>query len=74
MLAVKNLQPQMTFCDFFGFLNSEEQKSVSGQQTHKLVFLSSEAILGTKNQNKKIQVSCYRSNMTQNKNKQKNSR
>ena len=24
----------------FGFSNSEEQKSVSGQQTHQLVFLS----------------------------------
>ena len=51
---------------FFGFSNSEEQKSVSGQQTHKLVILSLDAILGTKNQNKKIQESCYRSNITQN--------
>ena len=42
----------MTFCDFFGFSNSEEQKYVSGQQTHQLVILSLEAILGTKNQNK----------------------
>ena len=54
---------------FFGFSNSEEQKSVPGQQTHQLVFLSLEAILGTKNQNKKIQGSCYRSNITQNSNK-----
>ena len=37
----------------FGFLNSEKQKSVSGLQTHQLVFLSLEVILGTKNQNKK---------------------
>ena len=51
----------------FGFSNSEEQISVSGQQTHKLVFLSLEAILGTKNQNKKIQANCYRSDITQNK-------
>ena len=58
MLALKNLQPQMTFCEFFGFANSEEQKSVSGQQTHQLVILSLEAILRTKNQNKKIQGSC----------------
>ena len=43
---------------FLGFANSEEQKSVSRQQTHNLVFLSLEAILGTKNQNKKIQGSC----------------
>ena len=50
---------------FFGFSNSEEHKSVSGQQTHQLIFLSLEAILGTKNQNKKIQGSCYRSNITQ---------
>ena len=56
----------MTFCDFLKFSNSEEHKSVSGQQTHQLVFLSLEAILGTKNQNKKIQGSCYRSNITQN--------
>ena len=49
----------------FGFLNSVEQKSVCGQQTHKLVFLSLEAILGTKNQNKKIEGSCYRDNITQ---------
>ena len=53
MLAVKNLQPQMTFCDCFEFSNSEEHKSVSGQQTHQLVFLSLEAIIGTKNQKKK---------------------
>ena len=58
----------------FGFSNSEEQKSVSVQQTHKLVFLSLEAILGTKNQNKKIQGSFYRSNITQNKNKPKRNR
>ena len=51
---------------FFRFLNNEEQKSVSGQQTHRLVFLSLEAILGTKNQNKKIQGSFYKSNITQN--------
>ena len=38
----------------FGFSNSEELKSVSRQQTHQLVFLSLEAILDTKNQNKKI--------------------
>ena len=43
----------MMFWDFFGFSNSEEQKSVSGQQTHQLVFLSLEAILGTKNQKKR---------------------
>ena len=71
MLAVKNLQPQMMFCDFFGFSNSEEQKSVSGQQTSKLVFLSLDAILGTKNQNKKIQGSCYGGNITQTQRNQK---
>ena len=49
----------------FRILNSEEHKSVSGQQTDKLVSLSLEAILGTKNQNKKIQGSCYRGNITQ---------
>ena len=54
-----------------GFSNSEEQKSVSGQQTHKLVFLSLEAIFGTKNQNKRIQGSGYRSNITQNSKKPK---
>ena len=37
---------------FFRISNSEEQKSVSGQQTHQLVILSLEAILSTKNQNK----------------------
>ena len=52
MLVVKHLHTPMAFSDFFGFSNSEEQKSVSGQQTHKLVFLSFEAILGTKNQKK----------------------
>ena len=51
MLALKKFQQQMTFCDFFDS-NSEEQKSVSGQQTHKLVSLSLEAILGIKNQKK----------------------
>ena len=56
MLAVKQFQPQITFCDFFGFSNSEEHKSVSGQQTHKLVFLSLEAILGTKNQKQKYKT------------------
>ena len=55
----------------FGFSNSEEQKSVSGQQTHQLVFLSLEAILGTKNQNKMIQGICYRGNITQNQRNQK---
>ena len=58
----------------FGFSNSEEQKSISGQQTHQLVFLSLEAILGTKNQKKKIQGSCYRSNITQNSKKPKRNR
>ena len=53
----------------FWFSNSEEQKSVSRQQTEKLVSLSLEDILDTKNQNKKIQESCYRGNITQNKNK-----
>ena len=53
MLVVKNFQPQMTFCDFFGFSNNEEQKSVSGQQTHQLVFLSLEVILGTKTKTKR---------------------
>ena len=61
----------MTYCDFFGFLNSEEQISVSGQQTHQLVFLSLEAILDTKNQNKKIQGGCYRGNITQTQRNQK---
>ena len=65
MLAIKNLQPQMTFCDFLDFPNSEEKKSVSRQQTHQLVFLSLEPILATKNQNKKIQGSCYKGNITQ---------
>ena len=37
----------------FGFSNSEEQKSVSGQQTHQLVFLSLEAVLGTKTKTKR---------------------
>ena len=49
----------------YGISNSEEKKSVSGQQTHKLVSPSLEAILGTKNQNKKIQGSCYRGKITQ---------
>ena len=56
---------------FFGFSNSEEQKSVSGQETNQLVILSLEAILGTKNRNKKIQGSCYRSNIPQNSKKPK---
>ena len=51
---------------FFGFSNSEEQKCVSGQKTHKLVFLSLEAILATKNQNKRIQGICYRNNISLN--------
>ena len=58
----------------FGISNSKEHKSVSGQQTHKLVFLSLEAILGSKNQNKKIQGSCYRGNIAQNKNNPKRNR
>ena len=56
---------------FFVIPTSGKQKSVYGQQTHKLVFLSLEAILGTKNQNKKIQGSCYGSNITQKKKNQK---
>ena len=56
---------------FFGISNSEEQKSISVQQTHKLVFLSLEAILGIKNQNKKIQGSYYRGKITQSINKPK---
>ena len=59
---------------FFRFSNSEEQKSVSGHQTHKLVILSLEDILGTKNQNKKIQESYYRSNITQKLKKPKRNR
>ena len=55
----------------FGFSNSEEQKSVSEQQTHRLVILSLKAILDTKNQKKKIQGRCYRSNITQNSKNQK---
>ena len=54
---------------FFRILNSEGQKSVSGQQTHKLAFLFLKAILGKKNQNKKIQESCYRGNIPQNSHK-----
>ena len=69
MRAVIFLQPQMTFCDYFGFSNIEEQKSVSGQQTHKLVFLSLEAIFGKKKQNKKIQGIFYRGNIPQNSHK-----
>ena len=53
----------------FRFSNNEEKKSVSGQQTHKLVSLSLDAILGTKNQNKKIEGSCYKGNITQNSHK-----
>ena len=37
----------------FGFSKSEEQKSVFGQQTHKLVFLSLEAIIGTETKTKR---------------------
>ena len=55
----------------FGFLNNEEHKFFSGQQTHQLVFLSLEAILRTKKQNKKIQEIYYRDNITQNKKKPK---
>ena len=58
----------------FGFLNSQKYKSVSGHQTQQLVFLSLEAILGTKDQNKKIQGSCYGSNITQNSKKPKRNR
>ena len=53
MLAVKKFHPQMTFFDFFGFSNSEEHKSISGQQTHKLVLLSLEAIFGIKTKTKR---------------------
>ena len=38
---------------FFGFSHSEEQKSVSGQQTHQLILLTLEAILGTKTKTKR---------------------